>query len=353
MERYDVVISGGGPCGSFLGYNLASLGFKVCILEKSNFPRYKVCAGGLPKKILKLIDFDISQVIEDYIKEIEFSYNFCDKKKILAKDFLAFTVKRENFDYFLLKKAEEKGAKVFLKEGVLNFKIEDEGVVIESVNKRVFRCKVLVGCDGVFSTIRRLADIKTKSFILTLEKEIEVQRLDNFKQKILINFDNRVRGYFWIFPKKDILSCGVGGAGLDAQKAESFLKEWLSKNLLTDFKVRFSYFWPIYINVFNPPLILNKRVILAGEAAGLVNPLSGEGIYWALKSSKLASICISEFLNRKKDLKNYSKIIKKYILSKFKKHAFLSFLLYNTSKFGYNLFIKYNKKIKKWFTEDE
>ncbi len=97
---------------------------------------------------------------------------------------MAIAVKRESFGYFLLKKASQKGAEVFLREGVLDFEMEDSWVKVKTVSGRLY-----------FSRLRWfLFGYKKDRFnfsILTLEKEVESSKIEELKDKMLINFDRR------------------------------------------------------------------------------------------------------------------------------------------------------------------
>lgn len=106
----DVIVVGAGPAGATLAYQLAKTGIGVLLLEKEKLPRHKCCAGGLTSKAVRLLDFDISEVVEEVVYEISTT---CDLRSPYLRQHgqpLIYTVMRDVFDHFLVKKAQQRGA---------------------------------------------------------------------------------------------------------------------------------------------------------------------------------------------------------------------------------------------------
>ena len=117
---YDVIIVGAGPSGATLAYELAKRGIGVIVLEKEIFPRYKCCAGGITHKVLNLLDFDISEAIEETIYDIRFLYKL-EKSYLGHYDKpLLYTVTRDAFDNLLVERAQQYGARFLDKQKVIN-----------------------------------------------------------------------------------------------------------------------------------------------------------------------------------------------------------------------------------------
>ena len=99
-SRYDVIISGAGPSGSLLGYFLSREGINTLIIEKQEFPRYKICAGGIQHRTLELIPFDITKILHKSLHGILFTYRGRDDFKRKYENPIIHTVDRREFDSF-------------------------------------------------------------------------------------------------------------------------------------------------------------------------------------------------------------------------------------------------------------
>ena len=108
----DVIVAGGGPAGAGLAYRLARKGMSVLLLEKSSFPRFKSCAGGITLKVMRELDFDLSPVIEDEITRFIFTANLEGPVETVTGEPAVYTVNREKFDAYLLQKAAAAGAEI-------------------------------------------------------------------------------------------------------------------------------------------------------------------------------------------------------------------------------------------------
>lgn len=100
--EYDVIVAGAGPAGNTVGYELSRRGFSVLILEKEELPGDKLCAGGIPWRILKLLDLQDGQMVEDRINKVEFTFRL--KERFVLESFgpLIYTVRRRRFDQVLV-----------------------------------------------------------------------------------------------------------------------------------------------------------------------------------------------------------------------------------------------------------
>ena len=146
-SRYDLIISGAGPSGSLLGYLMSREGINTLIIEKQEFPRYKICAGGLQHRSLALIPFDIEEVIQKSLHGILFSYK---GKDVFVRKYskpIIHTVDRREFDLFLVKKALESGCTARFGEAVTGYDYEKNGLRV-TTDRKEYGAKILVGADG-------------------------------------------------------------------------------------------------------------------------------------------------------------------------------------------------------------
>jgi len=312
---YDVAIVGAGPAGSFLAYLLSKEKFKVILIDKEKFPREKICAGGLTPKVLKIIPFNLKPVIE---KEI-FSLRLISKsKKNLYKKYqrpFVYTVKRARFDNFLAQKAKRVGA-VFLPKHKVKKIVEKNGFwQIEAGNKLV-KAKVVVGADGANSFVARLMGFRVDSIDIGLQYEIPHLKQQN-TQTITIGWDLIPDGYAWVFPNRQFLEVGVAGPKSLGKKLKLYLETWVKFLGLKRDNLPLSGY-PIVHRLRQTPLVKDK-MILIGEAAGLNEPLTGEGIFYALKSAQIAAKHLKDFLTGNPTaLKNYERNINQEILPELK-----------------------------------
>ena len=239
-NNFDVIISGCGPAGSILGYLLTQNNISTLILEKATFPRKKICAGGIQHRTLKLIPFDVSGVIEKTIYGIYFS--LANKDIIHKKNDspIMYTVERAVFDDFLAGKADGSGCRIQYGEGLTNYEVFNDYVRVHT-GKSGYRAKILVGADGIRGAVHKKITGNSKFHkIIGYETEIENDN-DNFmvkdrngyvfdfKDSVRLDFNGVKKGYGWVFPKNNRMSCGVGAPAASAPKAKKYFKLFLSE----------------------------------------------------------------------------------------------------------------------------
>jgi len=310
-QSYDVIIAGTGPAGATLAYDLASKGIAVLLLEKEKLPRYKTCAGGVTIKAAKLLTFDISPIVESAITGLRFSYKFSHHGTRLGDKPLIYMVMREKFDYFLVEKAEDAGATVLDGEKVGQVQTEASKATVYTQN-HTFTTQVIVGADGANSTIaRELGLMRDADLNLGLEGEVHVpgEVLSRWDGLIGIELGSVPPGYAWVFPKKDHLSIGVVGPQHSTRRLRTYFNRFLESQNLGNYElIRFrAALLPVRRRAMP---ITAQRALLIGDAAGLTDPLTGEGIYYAIRSARLAVPVISGFLQGNTvDLQDYEKTI--------------------------------------------
>ena len=148
----DVIIAGAGPSGTIAAFKLARQGVDVLILEKAEFPRYKVCGGGLTHKILQEIQSDIDSVIEREIFSIRFSCNFTDSFTRTATEPLIYCTMRDKLDQLLLRNAVEAGSRVMFGEHISGIIQVHSGIDIKT-HRGSWKSLYLIGADGASSVV--------------------------------------------------------------------------------------------------------------------------------------------------------------------------------------------------------
>jgi geranylgeranyl reductase family protein len=317
-NSYDLTIIGAGPAGSILAYELAKKGVKVLILEKYKLPRQKVCAGGITVRAHTLLPFDISQVVEEVAYGVSLSYNLAPKRVRTCDKPLAYMVNREQFDYFLVLQACQAGATLVDGIEVRHIESGKEKILVQT-SQGTFSTPFLVGADGANSVVvQSCGQRKGFEFGLGLNANITIDQKTRAKWQGLIGLDMGIPGgYAWVFPKADCLSVGVGGPFNQAKKLRSYTQSLTRAFDLGEVDERSIKGHLMPFRKSGTPLSY-PRMLLVGDAAGLVDPLTGEGIYYALKSSFLAASTIMKFFEGKtSDLKEYDHAIDKELMPEY------------------------------------
>ncbi|NHI83545.1 MAG: NAD(P)/FAD-dependent oxidoreductase [Candidatus Thorarchaeota archaeon] len=300
----DLIIVGGGPAGASCARRASKLGLDVLVFEKAVHPRRKACGGGLILQVRESLDFDISSVIE----REQCGLRLHSPSGIIAEshrqEITGYTVRREDFDYLLLKKAEEAGAEVIQNTKVTDV-VEEANCISVITNEEREKAKLVVGADGVNSTIARKSGLherwKDNEIALTFEASIPMDSADILRISgspehhecvfIDIFFGATPLGYAWAFPKKNEYSLGIGAM---VSVMSNFKESWVKfvhnfmerHNVECDLSQQTATRIPLGGLI---PNLCSKRIMLAGDSAGFVSPATGEGIHYAIESGMMAA----------------------------------------------------------------
>ena len=324
----DVIVAGAGPAGAIAAYELAVQGIRVLLLEKSVFPRYKVCGAGLTHKILREIPFDLSGIIETTISDIRFSTHFKEVFHRTSATPMIYCTMREKFDAFLLEKAVSAGVKVLFGELVTDVFQTNSFVEVQTRNG-VFRSALLIGADGATSRISRKAGLRRHIMQgMAWEAEIKTDQasLKNFSQTVFLDWGTFPGGYGWVFPKNDHFSIGVGGPATLSKYMipyyQRFLKYLETGSGIPDQGPTLRVLETISLKAWPIPVRMQKsvfhqgRILVSGDAGGLTDPLTGEGIFYAVRSGKLAAVACADYLQgRSGSLGRYSESVNQELMT--------------------------------------
>lgn len=294
-ETVDVAIVGAGPAGGSAANALVESGLSVIVLEKAELPRAKACGGLMPATVQKWLDCDLDRFAGNQIKQVRNLNNYSQPVEQDVSGEHLLLVNRAQFDAYLLEQAVRRsGGRISLRQGfVLQKAVEQpDGVELHARNHEQIRARFVIAADGVASRTARSLGLRHKpDLAVAIDSEIEVtdECWERESRRLTFNFFCLPSGYGWIFPKqKPVLSCGVGcwlGEADVRMELEKFLEQSLQANeRLAQFDRAFPI--PIWSGTGQ---IATRRVALAGDAAGLVDPISGEGIRYAILSGRLAA----------------------------------------------------------------
>lgn len=295
--KYDVIVVGAGPAGAVTARGLAMAGVKTLLVEKEKLPRYKTCAGGINVRAANLLDFDIAPVVERVIYGARFSYKSRYRLTRHYPQPTTYMVTRQRFDNLLAGKAQEAGAA--LVDGRKITRVEpDDGRVRVTAGGDVFNADVIIGADGVNGMVAAGLGIKDGFYCnLGLEAEVyaDEKMLARWEGLMGLDLGTIPGGYGWVFPKGDHLSVGIGGPMRFAKKLEPWLRGLMKCYNLDESRIRLMRGARLPVRRRGAPIAAG-RGLLVGDAAGLTDAVTGEGIYYAIKSGQLAVPAVVRFL---------------------------------------------------------
>jgi geranylgeranyl reductase family protein len=349
---YDALIVGMGPAGATAAYELSRAGIAVLALEKQAHPRYKVCGGGLSVRIDRILDEDFKQVVEHTVYGVQFSYRGEESFFIPSPNPIAYMVMRDRFDHLLAQKARNAGTEVHEGEQATGF--EERPDCIEVITDRGrYRTKVLIGADGANSVVaQHLFPGRRLTRMSTLESELGIGKgpLYPGEGRVLVDLGATSKGYAWIFPKNERLSVGIAEFRGRASSPKSLFRRFIeAEKGLADHIVPppFGHPLPLYAahGVGNRTLV-RHRALLVGDAGHLVDPLFGEGIYYAIRSAQMAAASVlSSVHDRSRSLLDYELALSREIYPEFRIASRVARIVYTVPRLCHRLMSRYQEVI--------
>jgi flavin-dependent dehydrogenase len=281
--------------------------------------------------------------MEDVIYELSFTFNLGSPYLGQHSQPLMYTVMRDVFDYFLVKKAQQLGAVLIDGQKVTQIQVSGDWVQIFSADN-IFRSRLVVGADGAYSVVaRELGMGRSIEYVTGIESEIVVpeEELVKWKSRAQMDLGCIPGGYAWVFPKRNHLSIGAECLASKARYLDRHHQKFLSSLSIGSYTIARSSSHLIP-TCTKGRLVWQDKALLLGDAAGFADPLTGEGIYNAIQSAQLAAPVIENSLVRGKvGLQDYQEIVERKIMSElriartlskfFVRFAHLAFGMFNQS----------------------
>jgi geranylgeranyl reductase family protein len=350
--RFDIVIIGGGPTGSVCAIRLKQLNpsIKVCIVDRKKFPRDKACGDGLGPGVHKIINdlglisiLDKREPIERLVVSSPGGYELnAELPKMGEIKPLGFVVPRLELDNELITEARNLGVILFEEFELIGFSdngfFKTELVVKKQDTEIILSTKLLIGADGARSKLRRLLNIPYNSDKHTGIATRHYCELEDYNEMLLrLDFLKEINpGYGWVFPvNSSYANIGVGidvhilkkrGLNMD-EMLESYLhylKQKMKIKVLPETKL--NYILPYGSEM--PALVNQNNKVLIGDSASMINPFTGEGIYYGMYAGNSLAENIYDKLNDHTSLQRSLIFFETGFKKKFRKH----YKINNTTK---------------------
>jgi geranylgeranyl reductase family protein len=295
-QRADVVVVGAGPAGAMAALSLVPKGLTVLVIEKTFLPRYKPCGGGVVQRAVRLIPSSVTVPWERQFLGAEMVLHDLNLRFVARGGApLAATVMRASFDHALIQAAETQGARVWPSCKVRG--VHHRGTYVEVETDRGYvRAGFVIAADGATGTTARAAGWGTPVYsipALSWEVEVDEATLERHSRSLRFDLGFIPDGYAWVFPKRRHLSVGLLRVRRGAAPLKEHLRRYLTVLGVSEPRKIEPHGFVIPQRPHDDPLV-RGRVLLAGDAAGLTDPLVCEGLSHALQSGAFAARAILE-----------------------------------------------------------
>ena len=293
MTLSDVVIVGGGPSGSLLAIRLARAGARVTLIDGSH-PREKPCGGGVTGRALELLDgVDTGALASVAIARARFVNTEMQQSASvgLASGDLV-VASRQDLDSLLYRAAGDAGVELVTARAT-DISADAGHRVVTTSDRQRFAARWIVGADGANSLVRRRVSAPFTRRQLSVATGVYAHGVSS--REIVIEMVADPPGYLWSFPRPGHLAIGVCGqadSGVTVDRLKLIVHRWLeTTGLARDARLE-AYSWPIPslpAGDFSTLPIAGRGWMTVGDAAGLVDPITREGIFFALQSAHFAA----------------------------------------------------------------
>jgi len=277
-------------------YRLATSGASVLMLDRARFPRDKPCGGGVTVRAARLVPFSLDPVVEDVVDRVELRLRYGRHFERRRGKPLVLMTQRRRLDAFVAEHAVAAGVEFRQGVRVTAIETDDRGASV-TIDGKQLHARVVVGADGVNGISARALGLRSRrTHGVALEGNLSAGdvELARYRGKVVFELGAIRGGYGWVFTKGDHANFGVGGWEAEAPALRDHLRELCDQHgvradRLTDLR---GYRLPVADP--SAPLV-RDRALVVGDAAGLVDPLSGDGIYEAFLSAGFAAHAVADF----------------------------------------------------------
>jgi geranylgeranyl reductase family protein len=283
---YDVAVVGGGPAGAAAACAAAQAGARTVLVERARPPRYKRCGGGLLGVSAAVSGLDLRPVLRDEVSALTATLRGGHAWTRRHREPFLRTVNRDAFDAALLALAREAGAELQVETTVTGVEETSRSAHLLLRDRATpLRARTVIAADGVVSRLAAYVGVVPRQLDLGLEGEFAAP--PGWHGRALLDWGPVPGSYGWLFPKGDLVTVGVIGDKARAEDLRRYYAELVASLGLGSPMVEGGHH--VRVRADGSPLVsVAGRVLVAGDAAGLAEPWTREGISFALRSGRIA-----------------------------------------------------------------
>ena len=339
--NYDVIVVGAGPAGSSAARLLAEQGVKVTLVERSRMPRYKACGAGIVGRAMRLLPTAVKEAVERECFTAEM--NMLDGGmhfEVTKQEPVIWMSMRDKLDYLMALDAQRAGADLRQECHVLDIEPHSNSVTLET-NRGTLTASYVIASNGAIGSIAKKAGWReTRTLVPAVEWEVPVSAevFARFQQSARFDFGVVPSGYAWVFPKGSHLSVGAASMKRTRTSLNSALEKHCA-SLGIPLAKEIQRHGAIFSVGPRSDGFVRGRVLLVGDAAGVADPVVGEGISFAVMSGRAAAkaLIAGKFVEKAVE-KAYSMAIEEQILRELRPARDLGKLLYGPAAIRNYLF---------------
>ena len=331
VNCFDAGVIGAGPAGCSAAIAAAQAGHSVLLLEKSVLPRDKTCGGGVLARAFSLLPPNVAGCVERSFNSVALNFQGANLNFVATSPRpIVYMTMRSDLDHRLAREAQKGGVHLIEHCLVDGFQAQKDWVEILTDHGR-HRARFVIAADGIHSRTARAAGWpELPALAPALDHELYVPEDDfaRFSQLPRFDFNTIDAGYAWIFPKRAHLSVGIMSTRRVCPDLQAKLTDYLRQLGITRIEKteRHGYLIPL---APRPGPLARGRVMLAGDAAGLADPVTAEGISHAVHSGQLAAAALAKGrMDPPAVTAAYQSLLEEHILGELRAARSLSRILY-------------------------